>query len=936
MVERSVALERQMREAYLDYAMSVIVSRALPDVRDGLKPVQRRVLYAMYEQGMRSNTAYRKSARVVGDVIAKYHPHGDSPVYDALVRLAQPFSLRYPLVDGQGNFGSVDNDPPAAMRYTEARLSSIAEEMLADIDRQTVAFAENFDDSEREPVVLPARIPNLLVNGTAGIAVGMATNMPPHNLTEVCDAILFAINRWRETPGGGEFDATLDELHQYIKGPDFPTQGIIRGTEGVRSAYATGRGRVIIEARAEIQEGEGRNQRPQIVVTELPYQVNKAALVEKMADLVRSKRLDGISEIRDESDRDGLRVVIELRRDAAAHIVLNNLYEHTAMRTSFSINALALVDGEPQVLPLRQIIHHFIRFRRDVVINRTRYELRRAQDRAHVLEGLRVALDNLDAVIEVIRNAESADAARITLIERYTLSQRQAQAILDMQLRRLAALESQAIIDELEQLRERIAELESVLADPTRITSVVREELEELKEKHGDERRTEIDENELGAVRREDLIPHNEVVVTISQRGYIKRVLASAYRRQHRGGRGVTGITTREEDIVQHLLVCDTHDTLLFFTNRGRVTTLRCFDLPAEASRTARGIPVANLFQGSALAPNERVTTVMAASDLSEHDYLVFATRNGEVKRTPLERFVRIRSTGKKAMDLEDGDDLVSVILAKEEDQVILVTEQGLAIRFPINVLRVASATSGGVRGIRFGKRGTVDNVVGALVADPEKYLFVISAHGYGKSTRMGTGEVIAVEEGRSKTDGYAVRNRGGMGVAAFKVRHDRHKNTGLIIGIAAATRDEEIMLISRKGIVIRTTLRDVRPSGRDTSGVHVMRLEKDDEVVAIAQFPEAEEELPQAESKNGSAKKNGAKPAAKAKAKSSSKSRRNGNTKAAEAEAVEESTTDIDDDEPTEDIVELTAEDDVLLEDGEDSDAELPDEDDAEEDDEE
>ena len=935
MVERSVALERQMREAYLDYAMSVIVSRALPDVRDGLKPVQRRVLYAMYEQGMRSNTAYRKSARVVGDVIAKYHPHGDSPVYDALVRLAQPFSLRYPLVDGQGNFGSVDNDPPAAMRYTEARLASIAEEMLADIDRQTVAFAENFDDSEREPVVLPARIPNLLVNGTAGIAVGMATNMPPHNLTEVCDAILFAINRWRETPEGGEFDATLDELHQYIKGPDFPTQGIIRGTEGVRSAYATGRGRVIIEARAEIQDGEGRNQRPQIVVTELPYQVNKAALVEKMADLVRSKRLDGISEIRDESDRDGLRVVIELRRDAAAHIVLNNLYEHTAMRTSFSINALALVDGEPQVLPLRQIIHHFIRFRRDVVINRTRYELRRAQDRAHVLEGLRVALDNLDAVIEVIRNAESADAARITLIERYTLSQRQAQAILDMQLRRLAALERQAILDELEELRERIAELESILADPTRITSVVREEIEELKEKHGDERRTEIDENELGAVRREDLIPHNEVVVTISQRGYIKRVLASAYRRQHRGGRGVTGITTREEDIVQHLLVCDTHDTLLFFTNRGRVTTLRCFDLPAEASRTARGIPVANLFQGSALAPNERVTTVMAASDLSEHDYLVFATRNGEVKRTPLERFVRIRSTGKKAMDLEDGDDLVSVILAKEEDQVILVTEQGLAIRFPINVLRVASATSGGVRGIRFGKRGTVDNVVGALVADPEKYLFVISAHGYGKSTRMGTGEVIAVEEGRSKTDGYAVRNRGGMGVAAFKVRHDRHKNTGLIIGIAAATRDEEIMLISRKGIVIRTTLRDVRPSGRDTSGVHVMRLEKDDEVVAIAQFPEAEEELPQAESKNGSAKKNGAKPAAKAKAKSSSKSRRNGNTKAAEAEAVEESTTDIDDDEPTEDIVELTAEDDALVED-EDSDAEILDEDNAEEDDEE
>ena len=847
MVERSVALESQMRTSYLDYAMSVIVSRALPDVRDGLKPVQRRVLYAMYDLGMRNNSPYRKSARVVGDVIAKYHPHGDSAVYDALVRLAQPFSLRYPLVDGQGNFGSVDKDPPAAMRYTEARLTSIADEMLADIDRQTVAFQENFDGSEREPVVLPARLPNLLINGTTGIAVGMATEIQPHNLTEVCDAILFAISRWQETPQGGEFEASLEELLEFIKGPDFPTAGIIRGTEGVRRGYATGQGKVIVEARAEIQDLEGRGQRSQIVVTELPYQVNKASLVEKMAELVRGKRLDGISEIRDESDRDGMRIVIELRRDAAPDIVLNNLYEQTQMRHSLGINTRALVDGQPLMLPLKQIIFHFIRFRREVVINRTRYELRRAQDRAHVLEGLRIALDHLDEVITVIRNAESADAARITLIERYILSQRQAQAILDMQLRRLAALERQAILDELEELRSRIAELEGVLGDPGRITTIVREEIEELKEKHGDERRTEIDENELGALRREDLIPHQDVIVTISSRGYIKRVLASAYRRQHRGGRGITGVTTREEDIVQHLLVCDTHDTLLFFTNRGRVTTLRCFDLPAEASRTARGIPVANLFQGSALAPNERVTTVMATSDLSEHDYLVFATRKGEVKRTPLERFVRIRSTGKKAMDLEEGDDLVSVILAKEEDQVILVTEQGLAIRFPISPLRAASAVSGGVRGIRFGKRGTVDNVVAAVIAEPEKYLFVITAHGYGKSTRMGTGETIETPQGPPRTDGYPIRNRGGMGVATFKVRHDRHKNTGLIVGLAAAARDEEIMLISRKGIVIRTTLRDVRPSGRDTSGVHVMRLEQDDEVVAIAQFPEPDKSEPAA-----------------------------------------------------------------------------------------
>ena len=466
MVERSVALESQMRTSYLDYAMSVIVSRALPDVRDGLKPVQRRVLYAMYDLGMRNNSPYRKSARVVGDVIAKYHPHGDSAVYDALVRLAQPFSLRYPLVDGQGNFGSVDKDPPAAMRYTEARLTSIAEEMLLDIDRQTVAFQENFDGSEREPVVLPSRLPNLLINGTNGIAVGMATEILPHNLTEVCDAILFAISRWQETPEGGEFEAGLEELLEYIKGPDFPTAGIIRGTEGVRRGYATGQGKVIVEALAEIQDLEGRAQRSQIVVTELPYQVNKASLVEKMADLVRGKRLDGISEIRDESDRDGMRIVIELRRDAAPDIVLNNLYEQTQMRHSLGINTRALVDGQPLMLPLKQIIFHFIRFRREVVINRTRYELRRAQDRAHVLEGLRIALDHLDEVITVIRNAESADVARITLIERYILSQRQAQAILDMQLRRLAALERQAILDELEELRSRIAALEGVLGDP--------------------------------------------------------------------------------------------------------------------------------------------------------------------------------------------------------------------------------------------------------------------------------------------------------------------------------------------------------------------------------------------------------------------------------------------------------------------------------------
>ena len=817
MVERDVALEDQMRTAYLDYAMSVIVSRALPDVRDGMKPVQRRVLYAMHDQGMRNSGPYRKSARVVGDVIAKYHPHGDSPVYEALVRLAQPFSLRYPLVDGQGNFGSVDNDPPAAMRYTEARLAAISDEMLADIDRETVTFAPNFDGSEREPTVLPAKIPNLLINGASGIAVGMATNIPPHNLTEVSDAILFALGRWQENPDGGSYEATLDELTQFVRGPDFPTSGLIRGTEGILRAYATGQGKVIMEARADIDEGPREN-RPQIVITELPYQVNKASLVEKIADLVRSRRIDGISEVRDESDRDGLRVVIELRRDAEPEVVLNNLYEHTSMRQAFHINMLALVDGQPQVLPLRQVVHHFIRFRRDVVTNRTRYELRRAEDRAHVLEGLRLALDDLDAVIALIRASENVDAARIGLIERYGLSLRQAQAILDMQLRRLAALERQAILDELTELRERIADLEDLLATPTRITGTVREEMEEGKEKYGDARRTEIIEGELEQVRREDLIPHQEAVVTLSERGYIKRVASQTFRTQRRGGRGVTGMPTREEDAVRRLVVCDTHDTLLFFTNRGRVWTKRCFELPAESSRTARGTHLQNVT--GALDERERVTTVVAADDLSEGDYLVFATQLGGVKRTPLHLFTSIRSNGIRAMDLKEGDELVSVVKADEQANVILVTEQGKAIRFETSVLRSRSRTAGGVRGIRLLND---DKVVGAEIVKPEKQLFVITQNGYGK---------------RTPSESYPTKGRGGQGVITLKAGS---RLTGLVVGIAVVDPDQELMLISKNGVVNRTTLREIRAVGRSTQGVIVMRLEQGDRVAALAAFDRSE-----------------------------------------------------------------------------------------------
>ncbi|MDA1096871.1 MAG: DNA gyrase subunit A [Chloroflexi bacterium] len=813
MVEQTVTIREQMETAYLSYAMSVIVSRALPDVRDGLKPVQRRVLYAMHDLGMRNSGPHRKSARVVGDVIAKYHPHGDSPVYEALVRLAQPFSLRYPLVDGQGNFGSVDNDPPAAMRYTEARLSAIADELLADIDRETVTFAPNFDGSEREPTVLPAKIPNLLINGATGIAVGMATNIPPHNLTEVCDAILFALSRWQQTGSSGTFEATLDELLQFVKGPDFPTAATIRGTEGLTRAYATGQGKVVMEARAVIEEGS-RGQRPQILITELPYQVNKAALVEKIADLVRSRRVDGVAEVRDESDRDGLRVVIELRRDAQPEVVLNNLYEHTSMRQAFHINMLALVDGRPQVLSLRQLILLYIQFRREVVINRTRYELRRAEDRAHVLEGLRIALDNLDAVIALIRASENVEAARIGLTERYNLSIRQAQAILDMQLRRLAALERQAILDELAQLHARIADLEDLLARPDRITTTVREEVEAVKTEYGDVRRTEIIHGELGEVRREDLIPHAEVVVTLSNRGYVKRVAASTYRIQRRGGRGVTGMTTRDEDAVQHLLVCDTHDTLLFFTNRGRVWPKRCFELPAETTRTARGIHLQNVT--GALEEGERVTTVIAAEDLSGGDHLLLTTRKGEVKRTPLRNFTAVRSSGIIAMDLDPGDELVSAIIANESDHIILVTAHGKAIRFEAAKLTPHSRTAGGVRGIRLLDG---DYVVGATIVKPDHQLFLITRNGYGK---------------RTSASSYPTKGRGGQGVITLKAGSAR---TGPVVAIAMVDPEQELMLVSQSGIVIRTTLKDIRSVGRSTQGVIVMRMDANDEVAALASF---------------------------------------------------------------------------------------------------
>ncbi|MBI4328880.1 MAG: DNA gyrase subunit A [Chloroflexi bacterium] len=813
-VERLVNLEEEMRVAYLDYAMSVIVARALPDVRDGLKPVQRRILYTMQEMGLRANQAYRKSAGIVGEVMGKYHPHGDAPIYDSLVRLAQDFSLRYPLVDGQGNFGSIDNDPPAAMRYTEARLSAIAAETLVDIDRDTVDFVPNYDGRAQEPVVLPARLPNLLVNGASGIAVGMATNIPPHNLSEVCDAIVHCIDHWDGINNRIDPAVEVADLLRFIQGPDFPTGGIIQGRGSLLQTYSQGQGRVVVRAKASIEEGP-RGQRPQIIITEIPYQVNKATLVEKIAVLARDKKVDGIAEVRDESDREGLRIAIDLRRDATPEVVLNNLYEHTTLQSAFNVNVVALVDGQPRVLGLRPLLEHYINFRREVITRRSQYDLRRARDRAHVLEGLKVALDNLDAIIALIRRSESPEEARAGLMGQFTLSQRQAQAILEMQLRRLAALERRAVLEELDQVHSAIAELEALLADPAQILASARQEVVALKEEQGDARRTEISEEEPAEFRREDLIPHQEVVVTLSHRGYIKRVLAESYRIQRRGGRGIAGMVTREEDAVQHLRVCDTHDALLFFTNTGRVISLRCFDLP-DASRMGKGIPLANLVS---LDPTkERITTLLSTSEVQDGHNLVLATRKGGVKRTPLKNFVSVRSTGIIAMKLKQEDELVSVRIAEENGEVILVTERGQAVRILLKDLPSRSRTSGGVRGM---KLGPGDRVVSMDTVDPEGELLVVTTRGFGKM---------------SPVDRYSFHYRrgkswGGKGLLTFRIL----KKTGPVVGAVSARPDQELILVSKKGIIIRTTLGQIPVQGRSTQGVTVMNLREDDEVASLS-----------------------------------------------------------------------------------------------------
>ena len=805
-----INIEDEMRSSYLDYAMSVIVSRALPDVRDGLKPVQRRILYAMGDMGVTHSSAYKKSARIVGEVLGKYHPHGDTSVYDAMVRLAQDFSMRYTLVDGQGNFGSVDNDPPAAMRYTEARIAEIAEQMLVDIDKDTVDFTPNFDASLKEPVVLPTRLPNLLLNGSAGIAVGMATNIPPHNLGEVCAAISYLI----DNP-----EATVEELTQFVKGPDFPTGGIILGQEGIKGAYATGRGRIVVQARAQMKSG-AEGGRHQIIITELPYQTNKASLVERIAHLAADKKVSGIGEIRDESDRQGMRVVIDLKREAHPQQLLNNLYKNTALQSAFFVNMLALVDGQPRVVSLKGALQHYINFRREVVTRRSRFELEKAQARAHILEGLKVALDNIDAIVAAIRQSRTVEKARQSLMENFGLTQVQAQAILDMQLRRLANLERQKVFDEYAEVLKNISYLEGLLASPLRVLRLIKSEVEGLADRYGDPRRTEISEQEEKEFREEDLIPHQKVVVTLSNRGFVKRVASQFYTLQHRGGRGIIGMVTRENDAVKLLTMADTHDTLLFFTNRGKVFQMKCYEIPAGSSRTAKGVAAINLFP---IAEGERIADVVAVTKFTSDKYLLRATRRGEIKKTALDKFASVRSNGLIAMDVAKKDELLAARLATDDDDVILVTRKGQSIRFPVDStsIRTSLRTSGGVRGIRLLPD---DRVIGMEVAEAEAFLLVVTEQGFGKLTMVKR---------------YPRQHRSGSGVRTFKITG----KTGDVAVARLAALSQQVMIISANGIIIRTPVQEKDPrkgisiQGRSTQGVKLMRLDEGDRVVAAACF---------------------------------------------------------------------------------------------------
>ncbi|MEI7744846.1 MAG: DNA gyrase subunit A, partial [Chloroflexota bacterium] len=801
---RPIRIEDEMRVSYLDYAMSVIVARALPDVRDGLKPVHRRILYTMGEMGLSNTSSYRKCAAIVGEVMGKYHPHGDVALYDALVRLAQDFSMRYPLVDGQGNFGSVDGDSAAAMRYTEARLTAISAEMLADIDKDTVDYVDNYDGTQKEPSVLPARLPNLLINGSSGIAVGMATNIPPHHLGEIVDATIAYI---------GDPTITNDDLCGVVKGPDFPTGASIfrfetrrnpltgeqETIDAIREMYAHGHGRVVM--RAQVAFEESRLDRTAIIVTELPYQVNKASLLEKIADLVKEKKLDGISDLRDESDRDGMRIFIEVKRDANPHKVLNNLFKHTALQTTFNLNMLALVDGQPQTLPLKAVIGHYVEHRRDIVRRRTEFDLEKARARAHILEGLKIALDNLDEVIKTIRESADVETARHNLMAKFALSELQAQAILDMRLARLAALERKKIEEEYLAIIQLIAELEDILANPARVLAIIKDELVELKKKYAGERRTRVVDDSNREMTDEDLIADEDVVVTISRRGYIKRQPVATYRRQHRGGKGIIGHVTREEDAVEHLLAANTHDWALFFTNKGRVFSAKVHAIP-DASRQAKGMAIINL-PGVQVESGEVPVATICLPNFESGRYLVLATRRGIIKKTPLEQFERVRSTGIRAITIAEGDELAWVSSSSGEDDIIIATSQGMLARFSEEEVRPMGRDAGGVIGIRLARQG--DAVVSMTVVEPESDLLVLSETGYGKR--------VSMHEFRRK-------HRGGQGVRLISLEG---RKTGLVAAVQQVTpEDEELLLISANGQVIRTETNSINRYSASARGVIV------------------------------------------------------------------------------------------------------------------
>jgi DNA gyrase subunit A len=799
MSQLPISIEEEMKVSYLDYAMSVIIGRALPDVRDGLKPVQRRILYAMLREGLTPGKKFSKSAGVVGEVLKKYHPHGDSAVYDAMVRLAQDFNMRHPLVDGQGNFGSIDGDPAAAYRYTEARLAKIAEDLLADIDKETVDFVPNFDETVQEPEVLPSRVPNLLVNGAAGIAVGMATNIPPHNLGEVVDALLILLRNPQ---------AKVDDLMQAVRGPDFPTGGIINGTQGIIDAYRNGRGVIRVRARTRVERQKDRDI---IVVTEIPYMVNKASLIKKIADLARAKKIEGISELRDESDREGIRVVIELKRGEMPEVVLNNLFKHTQMEAPFGIIMLALVGNQPHILNLKRVLNLFLSHRRDVVVRRTRYELRKAEERAHVLEGLVKALDHLDEVIALIRGSSTPEEARAGLMGGYGLTQVQAQAILDMRLQRLTGLEREKIVAEYRDTLKEIERLRAILASEQLVDRIVGEELLEVKKKYADERRTEI-LPEAQEIDIEDMIAEEEMVITVSHNGYIKRNPLSTYRAQRRGGKGLTGMVTREEDYVEHLYIGNTHDYMLFFSNRGKLYWKKIYEIP-EAGRTARGKAMVNLLP---LSQGEVVTTALPVRDFTK-GYLVQYTRRGLVKRTPLEDYSNPRSTGIIALTLKEGDELIAVSLTEGSSDLFMSTRGGLAIRFPEEDVRSMGRTATGVIGIRL-REG--DKVVSAGVAYPRTSLLTVTERGMGKRTRI---------------EDYPTQGRGGKGVINIKLS----KKGGKAVGVLRVRDDDDVVMISNAGKIIRTGAADISLLGRNTQGVRVMDVNHEDRIVSVGRVAE-------------------------------------------------------------------------------------------------